>query len=112
MKILLALFFSFFLSASFAQINKHDINIADSSKPILVVDASCGGCKFGLTGKGCSLAVKIDGKAYFVEGASIDDYGDAHAKDGFCEAVRKAEVQGKVVEDKFKLTYFKLLPGK
>jgi hypothetical protein len=64
-----------------------------------------------LKGKGCSLAVRIDGKAYFVEGVSMDQYGDAHEKDGLCVAVRKAEVQGKIVKDKFRVSYFKLLPA-
>ena len=112
MKALLFLLSTFFFSASFAQTGKHNTNIADSSKPIQVVEAACGGCQFGLKGKGCALAVKIDGKAYFTDGVSIDEYGDAHAKNGFCVAVRKAEVQGKIVKDKFKVTYFKLLPVK
>src|SRR5215510_13768700 len=81
----------------------------DSSKQILIVEASCGECQFGMKGKGCDLAIRIDGKSYFVEGADIDAYGDAHAHDGFCEAIRKAEVQGKIVGKKFKATYFKLL---
>ena len=33
--------------------------------------------------KGCDLAIRIDGKSYFVEGTKIDDHGDAHANDGF-----------------------------
>jgi hypothetical protein len=79
------------------------------------VEASCGECQFKLEGKGCSLAVRIDDKAYFVDGTTIDEHGDAHAKDGFCEAIRKADVQGELVNNRFKVTYFKLLkdePGK
>ena len=64
---------------------------------------------FGLTGKGCSLAVQIKGKTYLVEGTGINDHGDEHAKDGFCNKVRKAEVQGSIVEKKYKATYFKLI---
>ena len=75
-----------------------------------IVEASCGQCQFGMKDKkGCDLAVRLDGKAYFVEGTTIDEHGDAHASDGFCEAIRKAKVQGKVKDDKFKVTYFKLL---
>jgi len=85
------------------------INIPDTSKKIQLVEASCGQCQFGLHGKGCNLAVRIDGKAYFVDGTRIDDHGDAHASDGFCEAIRKAEVQGEVVGDRFHATYFKLV---
>jgi hypothetical protein len=74
-----------------------------------VVDASCGQCKFGMAGKGCALAV-IDGKPYFVDGTALDQHGDAHAEDGFCNAVRKAEVTGEVVDNRFKAKTFALLP--
>ena len=77
-----------------------------------IVEASCGQCQFEMQGHGCELAVRIDGKSYFVDGSSIDSHGDAHAKDGFCASVRKAEVVGKVVDNKFKVTSFKLLPKK
>ena len=84
----------------------------DPNKKIQIVEASCGECQFALPGKSCDLAVRIDGKAYFVDGTSIDQHGDAHAEDGFCEAIRKAEVQGEIVNDRFKATYFKLIsPG-
>jgi hypothetical protein len=82
----------------------------DKAKKVMVVDASCGQCKLGLPGKSCDLAVRIDGKAYFVDGSNIDSHGDAHAKDGFCNSIRKAEVQGEVVDNRFVATYFKLLP--
>jgi hypothetical protein len=77
-----------------------------------IVEASCGQCQFGMEGHGCELAVRIDGKSYFVDGSSIDSHGDAHASDGFCTAIRKAEVVGKVIDNKFKVTSFKLLPKK
>lgn len=76
-----------------------------------VVEVSCGQCKFGMTEKkGCDLAVRIDGKSYFVEGTKIDDHGDAHAHDGFCEAIRKAEVVGEIKGNRFVVTQFRLLP--
>jgi hypothetical protein len=75
-----------------------------------IVEASCGQCQFGMKEKGCDLAVRIDGKSYFVDGTAIDQHGDAHAADGFCSAVRKAEVVGVVVDNRFKATSFKLLP--
>ena len=78
--------------------------------PIKVVEASCGQCNFDLPGKGCDLAVRIDGKAYYVDGSNIDDHGDAHASDGFCSTIRKASVKGIIRDDRFKLEYFKLLP--
>ena len=80
-----------------------------TTKKTQFVEASCGQCQFGMTAKGCDLAVRIDGKSYFVDGTKIDEHGDSHAKDGFCEAIRKAEVKGAVVGDRFKVTYFKLL---
>ncbi|WP_415582240.1 DUF6370 family protein [Flavobacterium longum] len=76
-----------------------------------VVDVACGQCQFKMDGKGCTLAVMLDGKPYFVEGVTLDQQGDAHAHDGMCNAVRQAEVQGELVGDKFKATSFKLLPA-
>ncbi len=99
------LFLSFQVSA------QNKVSVPDTTKKIEIVETSCGQCQFALKDKkGCDLAVRINGKAYFVEGTKIDDHGDAHAKDGFCEAIRKAEVQGTVVNNKFKVTYYKLLP--
>jgi hypothetical protein len=56
------------------------------------------------------LAVRIDGKPYFVDGTSIDSHGDAHANDGFCAAIRKATVVGELQENRFVVTEFTLLP--
>lgn len=76
-----------------------------------IVEVSCGQCQFGMTEKkGCDLAVRIDGKSYFVEGTKIDEHGDAHAHDGFCEAIRKAEVVGEIKDNKFVVSSFKLIP--
>jgi len=104
--IIFTLLFLFFSPAS----AQSSISVPDSAKKIQTVEASCGQCQFKLPGKGCDLAVRINGKAYFVDGTKIDDHGDAHAHDGFCEAIRKAEVQGQVLNSRFKATYFKLLP--
>lgn len=93
-----------------AQSNRPDISKPDTTKKIQIVEVSCGECKFHLKGKSCDLAVRINGKAYFIDGADIDSFGDAHANDGFCKAIRKAEVQGEVVNNRFKVTYIKLLP--
>jgi hypothetical protein len=86
---------------------------AQEKKEVLksqIVEVACGECQFGLKVKSCDLAVRIDGKAYFVDGTKIDDHGNAHAKDGFCETVRKAEVTGEIVDNRFKVTSFTLLP--
>jgi hypothetical protein len=83
----------------------------ETSKP-QIVEVSCGECQFGMKGKSCDLAIRIDGKSYFVDGTKIDDHGNSHAKDGFCETVRKAEVTGEIVNDRFKVVTFTLLPEK
>lgn len=74
------------------------------------VEAACGECKFGLAGTSCDLAVRIEGKAYFVVGSAIDDHGDAHAADGLCNAIRRAMVSGAIKDDRFVATSFRLLP--
>ena len=74
-----------------------------------VVEAACGQCQFGMTEKsGCDLAVRIDGKSYFVDGTKIDEHGDAHADDGFCVVIRNANVKGKIVDGRFKSESFTL----
>ena len=68
-----------------------------------VADISCGQCKFGMEEPmGCDLAIRLDNKVYFVEGAGIDDFGDAHDKTtGFCSVIRKANVLGAIKEETF-----------
>lgn len=103
---------TFVSSVSFAQQDAKTTIVADSTKKIEIAEVSCGECKFKMEGSGCDLAVRIDGKSYFVDGTKIDQHGDAHAKDGFCETIRKAEVQGEVIGGRYKVSYFKLLPIK
>ncbi len=105
------LFFSFLFSAATAQTTDAVAAKPDETKAIQLVEVSCGKCKLGLPGKSCDLAVRINDKAYYVDGADIDNYGDAHAHDGMCNAIRKAEVQGELVDNRFKITYIKLLPA-
>ena len=93
------------------QTKKSTVSIINPNKKTTVVETACGECQFGLKGKSCDLAVRINGKAYFVDGTNINDHGDAHEDDGFCNAVRKAEVQGKLVNNRYKVTYFKLMPA-
>lgn len=78
----------------------------------ILVDAGCGQCLLGLKGekKGCDLAVRIDSKSYFVDGFKMDDLGDAHAKDGMCNAVRQAKVTGEIANGRFVASSFTLLP--
>ena len=77
-----------------------------------IVETACGECQFGMKGKSCDLAVRIDGKPYFVDRTTIDEHGDAHAEDGFCNKIRKASVTGKVENGRFKATSFTLIKEK
>jgi len=99
-------------TATFGQTKDSLLSKPDPAKKLQIVEAACGECQLGLHGKGCNLAVRIDGKSYFVDGAGIDSFGDAHATDGFCNAIRTAEVQGAIKGDRFKVSYFKLVSSK
>jgi hypothetical protein len=103
-------FISFFMGGVLLAQGKDSATLLDKSKEVLIAEAACGQCQFGLSGKSCDLAIRIGGKAYFVDGTDIDSHGDAHADDGFCNAIRKAKVQGEIRDNRFKATYFHLLP--
>tara|TARA_B110000091_G_scaffold152516_1_gene162363 strand:+ start:318 stop:626 length:309 start_codon:yes stop_codon:yes gene_type:complete len=79
-----------------------------------VAEISCGQCQFELDSEGgCDLAIRIDDKAYFIEGFGINDFGDAHAEHtGFCEVIRKGEIVGELINDKFVASSIKLLDNK
>ena len=83
----------------------------DSKTERQIVELSCGQCQFNLKSQdGCDLAVRINDKSYFVDGADIDAFGDAHDKNtGFCEVIRKAEVKGELINDRFQVSSVKLL---
>ncbi len=108
MKAIISILFILFAFTTSAQTK----GTLDSTQKVYTAKTACGKCKFGMTGHTCELAVKIDGKTYYVDNASIDDFGDAHANDGFCNAVRQARVQGEIVDGRFKARYFELLPEK
>jgi len=106
-KIIVAVVFALGMTTMNAQSNQEK-KVAQKAQ---IVEASCGQCQFGMKDKkGCDLAVRIDGKAYFVEGTDIHKHGDAHAEDGFCSTIRKAEVVGEIKDNKFVVSQFKLLP--
>ena len=98
------------VAAVLAQSAHKESAAPDQNKPLQVVEASCGQCQLGLPGKSCDLAIRLNGHAYFLDGSNIDSHGDAHAKDGFCQKIRRAEVQGELVDNRFMATYFRLLP--
>jgi NADH dehydrogenase [ubiquinone] 1 alpha subcomplex assembly factor 1 len=73
--------------------------------------AGCATCVFNMPGvRGCVLAVKIDGSVYLVQGSDIDAHGDAHAPDGLCNAVRRANAKGVISGDRFVADELLLLP--
>ena len=89
---------------------KTDSPIEDDLSINQVVEAACGQCQFRMTEKsGCDLAIIIDGESYFVDGTTIHDHGDAHADDGFCRAIRQAEVKGEIIDGRFKAESFTLV---
>lgn len=81
----------------------------DPNIQVIEAKASCGICMFDMNGLKCELAVNIDGAKFYVEGTDIDDHGDAHSDDGFCNAIRDAKIQGQIVDDKYIVTYFQLI---
>ena len=100
-----------FSISAHAQKSENNKPEKDSLVKTMIVDASCGQCQFGMKGSGCELAVRINGKSYLVDGvAAMDTYGDAHAADGMCNMIRKAEVTGRIKGKKFVASSFKLLP--
>lgn len=75
-----------------------------------VVEAGCGMCIYNMkSDKGCAIAVKIDGKPYYVEGVSKKSLGDAHADDGYCNVTKKALVSGELKNNKFYAKSFKFV---
>ena len=110
MKYLLSIFFTLSVCSIMAQGKEPKPSVPDSSKEVHIVEAACGQCRLEMPGNSCDLAIRINNKAYFVDGTDIDSHGDAHAQDGFCNSIRKAKVQGQIINNRFKATYFQLLP--
>ena len=108
-KLLLGLFALIIFNTSNAQDTTKKKLVFNPNNPTYEVEATCGTCMFKMEGKGCLLAIKFKGKNYFVDGTGLDDHGDAHDNEGFCNAIKKAKVQGKVVKDRFEVTYFELI---
>lgn len=108
MKYLAIAFLCFVATVSSAQ-EKKSTGKFDEKKKTYEVLASCGTCNFKMKAPGCPLAIKLDGKYYFVDGTKIDDHGDAHADDGFCNVIKKAKVQGTVKGDRFTASYFEII---
>ena len=54
----------------------------------------------------CIDAIQINYIAYDVKGTGIDDHGDSHAEEGFCNAIRVANVKGEIKKNTFKAYSF------
>jgi len=102
-KMLLSLITLLLFITANAQDSKSKKLVLNPKNPVYEVAASCGTCMFKMKGDGCHLAIKFKDKDYFV---------DAHDKEGFCNAIKKAKVQGSVVGDRFLITYFELVKNK
>ena len=100
----------FLFSCDSKSANKIELQKENITTINQVVEAACGQCQFGMTEElGCDLAVRIDGKTYFVDGTNIHEHGDAHANDGFCEIIRHASVKGKIINGRFNSESFTLI---
>jgi hypothetical protein len=92
-KILFCLMALFLFTAANAQDSStHKKLVFNPKNPVYELAATCGTCMFKMEGKGCLLAVKFKGD-----------------KEGFCNAIKKAKVQGSVVGERFLVTYFELI---
>ena len=101
-----------FVHSASSQANSNEQLKFDKNKNVYELETACGTCMFKMKGDGCHLAIKFKDKDYFVDGTSLEDHGDAHDKEGFCNAIKKAKVQGSVVGDRFLITYFELVKNK
>ncbi|WP_444671294.1 DUF6370 family protein [Flavobacterium columnare] len=97
--LLLAIFFTFNLSA---QEKKKELK--DQK-----VEASCGLCQLETKDNDCTLSIRYQNKVYPVIGTNIDDHGDAHSYNGFCNTIRKARVSGTLHKGKFLAKKFILI---
>ena len=52
------------------------------------VMVSCGMCNFMTNDNDCSMAIKVGKGVYNVSGVSIDEHGDSHATDGYCNVIQ------------------------
>ena len=77
-----------------------------------LVLTSCGMCNFGAKDSDCGLSIRVGENVFRVKGSGIEDQGDSHADDGFCNAIRVAEVKGKIKRGKFKSESFTLVTEK
>ena len=99
-----------FIGCATNTLNNTKVQVVQQTAINQVVEAACGQCQFGMKDHaGCDLAVRIDGKPYFVDGTNIHEHGDEHADDGFCVVIRNANVKGTILDGRFKSESFTLI---
>ena len=108
-KYIFSLFITFLLIVDISTIAQQISLDTSGMKVNLIVDTSCAKCRFNKADDECLLALEINSEIYYVDGTTIDDYGDAHDSDGFCNVIRKAHVEGEIVGNNFILEKFSLL---
>jgi Family of unknown function (DUF6370) len=109
MRKILLLFSFLFISILMVAQSKRTVGKINDQQPVLEMEAGCGMCMFGVKDNDCRLTLKKNEKTYYVKGTDIDDHGDAHADDGFCNATRRARVQGSFSGDTLVVSYFELI---
>ena len=63
---------------------------------------SCGMCNFMNGDNDCALTIKVGQNVLSLKDVGIDDHGDSHAKDGYCNVIKKVYVEGRVRGKTFK----------
>jgi hypothetical protein len=63
---------------------------------------SCGMCNFMNGDNNCAIAIKVGRDVLSLKDVGIDDHGDSHAKDGYCNVIKKVYVEGRVRGKTFK----------
>ena len=63
---------------------------------------SCGMCNFMNGDNDCAIAIKVGRDVLSLKDVGIDDHGDSHAKDGYCNVIKKVYVEGRVRGKTFK----------
>ncbi len=111
MRDILLLFSFLFISCLLSAQSKRSVGKLNDQKQVLEMEAGCGMCMFGMKDNDCRLALKKNEKTWFVKGTDIDDHGDAHGDDGFCNATHRARVQGTFTGDTLVVSYFELIPN-
>ena len=59
-------------------------------------------CNFMNGDNDCALAIKVGRDVLSLKDVGIDDHGDSHAKDGYCNVIKKVYVEGRVRGKTFK----------